>query len=872
VSLWRHLTAGVRVLSNPRQRDADLDDEVRHWLESAVAERIRGGMSPAEADRHARLALGGADVVKERVRAAGWEAVVESIGRDFRRAVRGLIASPGFTLVAVATLSVGVAVTTTELTVSNTVLRQHWPVPEPSRVFTIISVRGGPSISPAGARYLSAHATTFVGIIAVRCLSGMRGDCRMSVNGSEASVDFVSGNYFTVLGLRLRAGRGFADDEDRLDAPSAVAVISDALWRNRLGADPGVIGSTIRIDEVPFTIVGVASPDFTGTRTERKDIWLPLSAMLLVRPHDPETREQLVSPSGDRSEAAVAGRLAPGVTADQARAELATLQRAYLLEHQLKDHGVRLMPTTFFPNPAKLATAAGLFALMFGAVTLVLLLTCANVGNLLLARAAARAREIAICLALGASRRRVVRQMLTESLLLALVAGAIGVAASFVIPGAIMTRVFGDVSWQFAPDAVVIGIATFIAALTCVAFGLAPALHATRADVGSVLKSGDPAAGGSASRARLRDTLLAVQVAISLLLLVDAGLLVRGIQRAHEQNPGFRTKGIVVLSFELPPSYDSTRIWAFSRQLMSETRTVAGTPVAFASNVPFGSSAGTRFRLVGDAPTVDRVSNVIDVSPSFFDVLGMPVVAGRGLTPSDDETAVLVNQTLARDLWGDENPLGKVILEGDGARQVVGVVRDASLYRIDRVEGVVFRPIGRRRAPAMMLQGPTPATTQAVAALAARVDSRVQVHVDSIAGNVDRQLEGLRATATLASILGVVALFIAAIGVFGVFAYVVQARTREIGIRTALGASTRRVVGLMVRESSRAILAGLGGGIVLAVATGRVLGSVLYGATVFDPMIIGVTALTLTVVGILATWIPARRAARIDPVTALRTD
>ena len=869
--LLRHVRAGLRSLARRGDVDRELDDELQHFIEMSVNEKVRSGMSRADAERQARVELGGVEVVKENVRSAGWESRLDSVMRDVRLSVRRLVTSPTYTIAAVAMLGLGITVTTTELTVANTVLRQRWAVRDPSRVFTIISSRGGPSFSPIAARYLAANAKSFAGIIATRCLGGIRSECRLSVNDAPAEVDFVSGNYFSVLGVGVAAGRGFVPDDDRLESPTAVAVVSAAFWRSRLGADPAAVGKSIRVDDVPFTVVGIATPEFTGTRTERNDLWLPMSAMLVLRPGRREIREQLTTPSSERSEAAIAGRLVDGVTPERARAELATISRSFALEHRLNERGVRLVPTSFFPNPAKTGTAAGLFASMFIAVLLVLLLACANVGNLLLARAAARGREIAVRLALGASRRRLVRQLLMESLLLAGGAGVIGVGASFVIPTAIMTRIFGSVSWRFAPDAVVLSAALFLVLLTCIAFGLAPALHATRADVASVLRAGEVGTGGSASTTRIRGVMLAVQIAISLMLLVDAGLLVRGIQRGRDLDPGFRTKGVVVLSFDLPASDEPDKMAAFNRELMAENRAV-GSAAAFAIDVPFESGRGADFRLPGDPFTRTRQAQLFEVSSEFFNVLGLSIVAGRPLRPSSDDDAILVNESLARTLWQKESPLGKVILDGDRARHVVGIVRNASLSRLDRVGDVIFRPIDPSKPLSLLLQSPSIGMTDALGAMGRQLDRRVTVRVDSLAGGVERQLEGLRATAVLAGILGIIALVIAAAGVFGVFAYVVQRRTREIGIRTALGASPRRAMASVVRESIRSIVFGLLVGAALGIASGRLIASAVYGISAFDPVVLGFTALLLILAGLLATWIPARRVARIDPVIALRAD
>jgi predicted permease len=870
MSVIRHLTSGLRTLFRRQDAELDLDDEVRHWMMLAVDERMRSGLSREEAEREVRLDVGGVGAVKEHVRSGGWEAMIETVIRDVTYAVRTLRASPAYALAAIATLSVAIAVATTFLTVSNTVLRQQWAVPGAARVFTLVVSRGGPRISPAEARYLNERSKTFSGIIAVRCLSGMHDECELRLDDGPANVDFVSGNYFDVVGLPLGMGRGFVATEDHASEPAAVAVISDAVWRARFGSNPRIIGSTLHIDGVRFTIVGVAAPGFTGTRTERKDLWVPLSAMLLVRPHHADVRTQLENPSADVSDAAVAGRLAPGVSKGEALAELAVLDRQFHQDHRLEELGIRLTPTTYFPNPAKLGTATAMLSTMFVAVTLVLMLACANVGNLLLARATARAREIAVRLALGASRRRVVAQLLIESLLLSIAAGAIGVSISYALPSIIMTRAFGGVSWRFTPDASVMIATTAIVLLTCIAFGLAPALHATIHDVSLVLKTGDTGSRGPSGR-RLRGTLLALQVAVSVVLLVSAGMLASAIRRAHDTNPGYATHDVGALTIDLRGDYDPTRREAFVRQLMHDGRAIPGLQIAFTSAAPLGAPHGARFRLPGDAETRARGSEAFDVSPGFFALLGLPIVEGRDLLPTDGDDAVIVNQSLASSLWPGEGALGRIVNDGID-RRVVGVVKDAAMYRVGVVQGALFRPIDPRSMPMMLTRPVTPATTQALAALAARIEPRATIHPDSVAGNIDRQLGGLEVVTVLAGILGLVALVLATVGVFGVFAYVVQQRTREIGIRMALGASSARVTGLLVGDSSRALLAGLATGLVISIGASRLIASELYGASGFDVRVFAGVAVLLTVAGAAATVVPARQASRVDPVVALRSE
>jgi predicted permease len=432
-----------------------------------------------------------------------------------------------------------------------------------------------------------------------------------------------------------------------------------------------------------------------------------------------------------------------------------------------------------------------------------------------------------------------------------------------------MTQINGPLSLRFAPDALVIAVALVLVTLSCLAFGLAPALHATRSDVSTALKSGPEATVRLSSRPSLRGTLLAVQIAISLLLLVNAGVLIRGIQRGRESDLGFRLHGVTILSFDLPPSYVPPRIASLTRQLTAETRSIGGPAIAFSSSAPLDRAQFVRFRLPSEPTKQTHIATAIDISNGFLDLLGIPIVAGRGFVDSDGENAVLVNESMARDVWPGETPLGKTLIDSV-ERRVVGVVKDANLVRIDRVDHMVIRPIGVRSIPVLLVRGASPAITQSMTAVASRIDPRVQVRVDSISTNVERQLGDLGIVATLAGVLGVIALGLASVGVFGVFAFVVQQRTREIGIRTALGAPSASVIALILRDSAGSIVAGIVTGFAAAVGVSRLLRSELFGATPFDPVVFGATAVALAVAGVLASFIPARRAARIDPITALR--
>ncbi len=853
-----------------RARTHDLDDEVAHYLEMSAAEYVRSGLSRDEATRRARVDFGGVEAAKEGVRTAGWQGALDTLLRDVRYAFRGFRSAPGYSLLAVAMLGTGMALSTSVLTAASTMFNEQWTVREPERIFRVINARGGPILSPAAARFLGEHATRASAISVSRCLGGMFDECQLEMDGAPATIDLVSGNYFAALGLPMQQGRGFASDEDRIETPSAVVVLSDAAWRTRFGADRGIVGRRIRIEAASFVVVGVAPPGFTGTTMEPRDAWLPISAMLVLRPGRPEVRQQLTTPAPGRSDAGVAVRLAPNATREEAEAELNALARDYRVANNLEDRGIRLVPTSYFPNPAKLNKAGAMFALLFCAVTLVLVLACANVGNLMLARAFARRREIAVRLALGASRGRVVRQLLIESLLLAVAAASIGLLAALRLPALMMTAFNGPVSWHFEPDGRVIVSALGLTIITCLAFGLAPALHATRTDVAAVLKAGSDRR-SSMSGSSLRGWLLAAQIAIGLFLVANAALLVRAVQRGRDQDFGFISRGVAIVSFHLPASYDPGLVRAFTRQLAGSGGLAVSDRIALGDAAPLGPAHGTRVTLPGADGRDEWAVQSIEMSPGYLAVLGMPVVAGHDLTASDGENAVLVNETLARRLWPGESPLGKTIIDG-AQKTVVGVVRDAELSRLDRVDPAVFGPMTSGRAPIVLLRAPSPGLLAGLSATALRIDPRITVQVDSVMGNVERQLRGFSSITEMAAALGVIAVVLASVGVFGVFGYVVEQRGQEIGIRTALGATPGSIIALILRDTLRPVAAGIGIGLAAAFAGAAVMRSELYGTSPLDPVALAMTAVVLTVAAVVATYVPARRAIGIDPVSALRQD
>jgi putative ABC transport system permease protein len=509
---------------------------------------------------------------------------------------------------------------------------------------------------------------------------------------------------------------------------------------------------------------------------------------------------------------------------------------------------------------------------MFLAMTLVLLLACANVGNLLLARAAARRTEIAVRLSLGSSRGRLVRQLLVESLTLACAAAAAGLAVAWTVPAAIVARMIPDNALVVNPDLRVCAYTAGLAVLACLVFGLAPALHATHGQIAGALKREGPFGG---SRFRLRSLLLAAQVAISVILLISAGLLVRGLQRAQHQNPGFRIDRVTVVTLELPAAaYSGERARTFTSQLQNALAQADGMPAtAITNDAPMANSHSfTSMRRSGETPDRERMVQMHQVTGGYFEVLGIPLIAGRNFTRDDvARNVVLLNETAAHSLWGAENPTGKTIDSNEKKWEVVGVVRDAYTTDLGMIQPTIYWPMtGSFGVPQLLIADSSATTKDRLAAIVHQLEPKGRLAFMPLTENLRSRLEPAKYGATLAGALGLLALALASIGMSGVFAYMVRQRTREIGIRMALGAHPAQVVRLVLTTNLRALAWGLGVGLAGALAVTRLLQSMMNGVNPFDPLAYaGVFALLIMAVA-AASVLPARRAARVDPITALR--
>jgi macrolide transport system ATP-binding/permease protein len=828
---------------NHRKREAELAEELEFH-------RSQGG--PAE--------LGNATLAREDARAIWIWPWLESVGQDLRYALRNLRRQPGFALLALLTLGVAIGLNTSLFTVFDAVALRTWPVKDPKQVVRIFSVtRHGPrGFSLAEFRYLRDHSKTFSGIVAV---SDVRVRFGWEAFGKATISAFVPHDYFQVLGVQMERGRGFLPDEERMEQPESVMVLGYALWRDQFASDPEIVGKTIRVSEIPFIVVGVAPEDFTGSvEVGTEQLWMPLPAMLLFAMNLADTRSFLTNPQDCCI--GIAGRVAAGVSQGQARAELDVLSRQFRAENRLDASTVRFVEPTLLAGHSKRKSILPVFALMFTGVILVLLLACANVSNLLIARAAARQREIAVRRAIGADRARIIRQLLTEGLVIAAGASALGVALGWKLPAYVFVLMGEGPGVNLTPDFATIGYASALAAIACIAFALAPALHGTRPR-------------SSRAKLPLRSFLLGSQVAISVVLLIGAGLMVAGVQHARDHDLGFRVADINAISIDLPAhSYDTKRLVAFSAQLQHELESVAPGRFGITAREPLANSHwATEFRLPQEPAATAHDVEFQEVAGDYFGMLGIPMMAGRKLQPADLAShAIVVNETFAKRYFDGANPVGKTIITGTQTREIVGVARDAYLTGLDQFVPLFFQPFTGAETPRVLARTDFPGAADLVAQTVKGLEARARIQSVPLSENMARLLQPIQVMAGIAGALGGFALLLAVIGMSGVFAYVVQQRTQEIGIRMALGAEPKQVIALVLAGTARAAAIGLAIGYVAAAGAAKLLAEYLYGVSPYDPRAYFQVAAILAISALAAAYLPARRATRVDPLTALRVE
>ncbi len=902
---WRRLRAGIARLAGLARRDErvrELAEELETHLQMQTEENLRSGMSPREARRRALVKLGGPTQTKEEIRRRRGFPMLEDLWQDLRYGVRILAKQPGFTLVAALTLGLGIGVNTAIISVVNGFILRPLPVERPQEI--VVSFWGKKSeakvwgeFSYANYADLRGQNRSFADLCAWRETSAgiSTGESRGADEGGRAEVvwgELVSGNYFDVMGVKPLLGRGFLPEEDRTPNTHAVAVLGHTLWQRRFGGDPSIVGKTVYLNGQPYTVVGVMPESFLGSEFYlRKGFWVPLMmAQKFGRPAEWKT---------DRAYNLfkVYGRLRPGVTLAQAEAELNLLAEGLgkLYPNENADGKVQLTAELDgrYEGATGVIRYGGFLALCVSG--LVLLLACFNVANLMLARAVSRAREIGIRLAIGASRGRVVRQLLTESLLLALLGGALGLAFAYWSAGLVWTSfppVPYPISLDFAPDGYVLKWMMVVSLSTGVVFGLAPALLASKADLVGVIKGGAANLAHGRRRFNPRRVLVVAQVTITVVVLICAGLFMRSLSAVRQTDPGFRADHLVTMMINPRLlAYDEKET---TRRLFPELlRRIEAQPgvraAALIDEMPLAVAHTTRGPVVKEGeldPPPNKGVHVDSslITPGYFDATRTPLVEGRDFDEHDDADAplvVIVNQEFARRFYGGgREALGRRFRfeQGTPLMQIVGIARDGryrSLYE-ERLP-FVFLPVYQhpRTGMTLLVGAETPSDVAAVVGVArreiAQVDARLPVYGVMVGEeNLKMAYWGPNVAAGMATTFGVLALVLATMGLYSVMTYDVSQRTREIGIRMALGAALGDVVRLVVRQGMWMALAGIALGLAGAFLLTRALGRLLVGVGTTDAVTFVGIPLLLVAVALVACYIPARRAARVNPLVALR--
>jgi putative ABC transport system permease protein len=868
----------LRALLRKDSLDGELDAELRYHVERQAAAYVAEGMSAAEARRAAVREFGGVTQSQEQCREARGVRPLEDLRQDVLFGLRVLRRNPVFSLVAVVTLALGVGANTALFSITNAVVFRPLPYPEPERLLTLWecsakSERARVIVSPAN--YLDWREQT-------RSFEEMGAYVEDFYNVSEDDTrpERVAGanatpSLFRALGVRPLLGRVFGPEDERPDAESVV-LLSYGLWQRRFGGDPNVVGKSVKLNGPVYTVVGVLPPDFIIS-PRRHELYRPISFR----------DSQRVNRRGRYL--TVVARMRPGVTAGQARAEMnavgSRLAAQYPEENVGRSATIDPLDRTITWN-----TRTTLLTLL-GAVGFTLLIACANVANLLLGQAASRRKEMAVRAALGAGRLRLVRQMLTESLTLSLLGGLAGLLLAKWGVGVLVSLSPSSLprAEEAGLDLRVLGFALLVSTLTGLAFGLAPALQASKVELTDALKAGARPAGGG-RRSLVRGALVAVEVALSLVLLVGAGLLVKSFVRLTEVELGFDPTHVVAADISLPYRYNTQeKRTEFYRQLLTRVEALPGvSSAAVAQSVPLsGEEHGAQFMVVGRAPAPDgsdRHGSIYHrVSEGYLKTLGVRLLRGRNLNERDTAGApgvALISESLARRVFPGEEPLGKQItLAGDDTprpREIIGVVSDTR-YVTPNLESYSEIYVSYLAEPWFHMSlvvragGDPAALVNGMREEVSALDKDVPLaNVKEMEQYVSDSLSPQRFSALLLTLFAVAALGLAALGVYGVISNSVARRTHEIGIRIALGAGGGDVIRLVVGQGMRPVLLGLVAGLAGASALTRLMESLLYGVSAFDPSVFAGVSLLLAATALVACYLPARRATRVDPMTALR--
>jgi macrolide transport system ATP-binding/permease protein len=882
-TLVHRLTATFR----RRRLEHDLDEELRSHLEMATEINLNKGMSPEDARREALRSFGGIEQTKELYRDRRGLPFLETAFQDLRFGFRMLRRDPGFSILAILCLTLGIGANAAVFSWIEGILFRPYPaVSHQERLLALTGTArgeaGNTGLSWPDFIDLRRNCTLFDSFF-VSKITGTT--LSIGDRAERATGSIVSDNYFDALGVHPILGRGFEPGEDSGRNAHPVTIISYQLWKVRFNGDPQIIGKTQRLDGVLHTVVGVAPEGFYGTFVGwAMQFWVPASM------------EEVFEDGGYKLEDRDArwieafARLKPGVTIEQAQHEVSSVAMRLEADYPATNRGRSIKLWALWQTPFNNAsTLLPTLEIMLAVVVFVLLIACANVGNLLLVRSFARRHEMTVRLAIGAGRGRIVKQLFTEALILSAFGAAGGLLVAhwcrhalvllFPARGGVAMHLPGEIDWR------VLLLSAAVCLLATLLLGLVPAMQTRKIDLAGALKADSAGVVGSRGRAWVRSGLVVVQVSLSFVLLVGAGLLIQSLQKIRTSSPGFSTHGVMFTGVGLVSAgYDAQRAENFQDQLIDCVKAMPGVEsVVFARMTPlsYGSFSSTPIAVDGyDVPPEERPTvEYNEVGPDYFATMGIPLVSGREFTRADDERGALVaivNETMAAQFWRGRNPIGERVQVKDRWMQVVGVAKD-SKYRSVRetAKPFFYVPLRQNFSVSTALFIRTPLSPETVAVTLAREvhaldPSLAPYELITLQEQLDRSTSPQLVAVTLVSVLGALALLLAVIGLYGVMSYAVSQSTRELGLRMALGADASNLVQLVLSRGLALTAGGALLGAAVALALTRLLGNLLYHVSPRDPLVFGAAFAVMTIAALAACFLPAWRATRTDPAEALR--
>jgi predicted permease len=880
------LASRIRVWLSPGHPDREFEYELETHLEMLTDDNVRRGMAPEEARRAARIRLGGLTQLKETHRELQRLPMIDTLVQDIRFAFRMLRKNPCFTVVAVLTLALGIGANTAIFSVVYAVLLKPLPYANSDQLFTVFQAKPQDGITGTAWSFANFADLREQNRIFSELAGSQKHQLTLTGRGEPSVVNtsVVTPELFSLFGEQPLAGRLFRSDEGKRGAPPVV-ILSEDLWRGRFGADPTIIGSSVSLDQRSFTVIGIMPAAFRFPQlTQGEQLWIPLV-------QDPLFGSWMSRRGGHWL--LVTGRLKPGVSVAQAEAELNAINARFAKDFPAENGGwtIRMVPL----QKMIVGSARSPLLVLLGAVGLVLLIACANIANLLLTRATARAREMAVRTTLGAGRSRIVRQLLSETAVLGLLGGVTGIALAYWGVQGLSSLLPPNVPRVNAirVDHVVLGFALLLSMIASGVFGLAPALFAANANLQSNLREGGGRSGEGRNRRRARSVLAAGEIALAMVLLVAAGLLLRSFAKLMSVNPGFDVQHVLKADISLPRfQYATPQQWtAFSSELLTRIQAQPGLKdAAVAVPRPIADSTVTLgFDIVGNPPASAgalRTANYVSVSSEYFRVMEIPLLAGRFFNEHDGSSAArvsVISQAMARLYFPNQDPVGKSLLfgfppDGTAVREIVGIVGDVRDVALGQDPGsIMYVPFAQAPfwgANVVVRSALSPASVAtAIRQEVRNIDKELPVtDVALMPHIIEASLSQPRFRTFLLGVFAAMALVLAAIGVFGVIAYSVSCRTNEIGIRVALGASRSAILRLVLGETLALTFLGLALGVPSALAASRLVSHMLFGISPNDPTTLAAVACALAAVAALAGYIPARRATHVDPMVALRSD